>query len=53
MPSLKQHYTAIVRAAHPNEHSLPIRLVGARHNGILPHGNAAAQVPRRRDRLFH
>ena len=53
MPTLEKHYMTTIRTAHLNERSLAIHSMGARHNGTLPHGNATAQVPRHRDRLFH
>ena len=45
MPMIQQHHSAAIRAAYSNEHSLSICSMGARHNGILPHGNVSDQIP--------
>lgn len=36
MPKLQQHHTTTVRIAYPDELSLAIPSVGARHNGTVP-----------------
>ena len=50
---LLAHHMATIRISHPNERCLAICLVGAQHNGTLPHGNTIAHVPCHRNRLLH
>lgn len=41
MSTLQQHHMTAIRATYPNELSLVILSIGARHNGALPYSYTA------------